>query len=87
MIQKGSLGLDGFFRRWILNKQQTGCLIAGLIFCQGDISVSGNIENILTRTMLPEMASECLSKLAIEEDITDIHVDVSEEGQFNYMIS
>lgn len=46
-----------------------------------------NIENILTRTMLPEMASECLSRLASEEDIKDIHVNVSEEGQFSYSIN
>ena len=46
-----------------------------------------NIENILTRTMLPEMASECLSRMANEEEISDIHVNVSEEGQFSYEIS
>lgn len=46
-----------------------------------------NIENILTRTMLPEMASECLSKMANAEDITDIHVNVSDEGQFSYAIN
>lgn len=46
-----------------------------------------NIENILTRTMLPEMASECLSRLANEQDISDIHVNVSEEGQFSYSIN
>lgn len=46
-----------------------------------------NIENILTRTMLPEMASECLSRLAGEKDIKDIHVNVSEEGQFSYSIN
>ena len=46
-----------------------------------------NIENILTRTMLPEMASECLSKLANEEDISDIHVNVSDEGLFTYAIN
>ena len=46
-----------------------------------------NIENILTRTMLPEMASECLSRLAGEKDIEDIHVNVSEEGQFSYAIN
>ena len=46
-----------------------------------------NIENILTRTMLPEMASECLSKLANEEDISDIRVNVSDEGQFSYLIN
>ncbi len=46
-----------------------------------------NIENILTRTMLPEMASECLSKMAKDEDIEEIHVNVSDEGQFSYAIN
>ncbi len=46
-----------------------------------------NIENILTRTMLPEMASECLSKMANDEDIEEIHVNVSDEGQFSYAIN
>lgn len=46
-----------------------------------------NIENILTRTMLPEMASECLSKMANEKDIEEIHVNVSDEGQFSYAIN
>lgn len=46
-----------------------------------------NIENILTRTMLPEMASECLSRMANNENISKIHVNVSEEGQFSYTIS
>ncbi|MCW8899159.1 MAG: type VI secretion system ATPase TssH [Gammaproteobacteria bacterium] len=46
-----------------------------------------NIENILTRTMLPEMASECLSRMANAEEITDIHVNVSDEGQFSYAIN
>ncbi len=46
-----------------------------------------NIENILTRTMLPEMASECLSRMANNESIDKIHVTVDEEGKFGYQIS
>ena len=46
-----------------------------------------NIENILTRTMLPEMASECLSRMANNETISKIHVGVDEEGGFSYSIS
>ena len=45
-----------------------------------------NIENILTRTMLPEMASECLSRMANNQAITKIHVSVDDEGKFGYMI-
>lgn len=46
-----------------------------------------NIENILTRTMLPEMALECLSRLAENQDINKIHVGSDEQGKFNYKIS
>ncbi|MFT6388061.1 MAG: type VI secretion system protein VasG [Cellvibrionaceae bacterium] len=46
-----------------------------------------NIENILTRTMLPELASECLGRMANGEDINAIHVDTTEDGAFNYRIT
>lgn len=46
-----------------------------------------NIENILTRTLLPELASECLSKMANADDISKIHVGVTEEGGFTYLLS
>ncbi len=46
-----------------------------------------NIENILTRTMLPALASECLSKMANGEEITTIHIGVDDEGIFTYQVS
>jgi len=46
-----------------------------------------NIENILNRTMLPEMATECLSRLASNNEINKISVGVTEEGLFTYEIS
>lgn len=46
-----------------------------------------NIENILTRTLLPEMAVECLTRMSNNEEITNIHVNVCEEGIFSYDIS
>ena len=36
-----------------------------------------NIENILSRTMLPSMATECLSMMAEGKEITKIHVGVT----------
>lgn len=45
-----------------------------------------NIENILTRSMLPQMASECLGRMANGEGITKIHVGCDEEGGFTYAI-
>lgn len=46
-----------------------------------------NIENILNRTMLPEMASECLSRMAANETIERIHVTVDDDGKFGYQIN
>lgn len=45
-----------------------------------------NIENILTRTLLPALAAECLAKMANGETINSIHVGVNEEGLFSYQI-
>ncbi len=46
-----------------------------------------NIENILTKTMLPELASECLSMMANNIEIANIYVDVTDEGCFEYTIN
>lgn len=45
-----------------------------------------NIENILTRTMLPELASECLSRMSSGEEISKIDVGVTDDGLFSYQI-
>lgn len=45
-----------------------------------------NIENILTRSMLPELASECLGRMAKGEEIKKVHVGCTEEGKFTYQI-
>lgn len=55
--------------------------------CQEVDTGARNIENILTRSMLPEMAIECLSRLSNSQEISKIHVGVTEEGQFTYEIS
>lgn len=45
-----------------------------------------NIENILTHTVLPALAGECLSRMANGDEITTIHIGVDEEGNFNYAL-
>ena len=44
------------------------------------------IENILNKTLLPELASECLHHMANEEPVQAIHVGVTEEGDFTYQV-
>jgi len=55
--------------------------------CQEVDTGARNIENILTRTLLPELAGECLSKMAREESIDNIHISVGENGQFSYAVN
>ena len=45
-----------------------------------------NIENILTHSVLPELASECLARMANGEEISSIHIGVDEEGGFSYIL-
>ncbi len=44
-----------------------------------------NIENILTKTLLPALAAECLSKMALSESIQSIHVGINDQEQFTYV--
>lgn len=55
--------------------------------CQESDTGARNIETILNRTLLPELASECLEKMANEEVISQVHIGVDEEGNFSYRIN
>jgi len=46
-----------------------------------------NIEAILNKTLLPELATECLSRMAEGESINTIHIGVDEQDTFSYQIS
>jgi len=46
-----------------------------------------NIETILNRTLLPELASECLSRMAKGDIISNIHVAVDDAAAFTYDIN
>lgn len=46
-----------------------------------------NIENIITRSILPNLATECIAKMANNEKISAIHIGVEDEGAFTYTIS
>ncbi len=54
--------------------------------CQDADTGARNIENILTRTMLPALASECLSRMANNEAINSVHIGATEEGGFSYQL-
>ena len=46
-----------------------------------------NIENIINKTILPELAEKCLLKVAESAEINKIHVKVDETGRFSYEIN
>lgn len=46
-----------------------------------------NVDHILTRTLLPELSGELLSRMASGQPVTKIHVTVGENGNFQYEIS
>jgi len=46
-----------------------------------------NIENILTRTLLPQLATECLARLSDNLEINNVDVDVDDDGLFSYTIA
>ena len=46
-----------------------------------------NVDHILTRTLLPEVAREFLARLAAGETITKVHVAVDAEGGLQYEIA
>lgn len=55
--------------------------------CQEVDTGARNIENILTRTLLPQLAGECLAKMATEDSIQNIHIGATDTGQFTYTLN
>lgn len=54
--------------------------------CQEADTGARNIEAILNHTLLPALASECLSKMAEGKEIKKVHVGATEEGGFKYLV-
>ena len=55
--------------------------------CQESDTGARNIETILSRTVLPALASECLAKMAEGEEVTKVHIGATEDGDFTYQVS
>ncbi len=54
--------------------------------CQEVDTGARNIENILSRSLLPELATECLTRMSQSEAISKIHIGVTDDGKFTYGI-
>ncbi len=52
--------------------------------CKEVESGARNVDHILTRSLLPDLSSEFLSRIADGLPITTVHVGVDEEGRFKY---
>ena len=52
--------------------------------CKESSSGARNIENILSRTLLPELSGEVLSRMAAGEEISTIAVGMAADGAFHY---
>jgi type VI secretion system protein VasG len=46
-----------------------------------------NVDQILTRTLLPDMSGEFLARMAMSQAVSRVHLSVSDGGAFTYEIS
>jgi type VI secretion system protein VasG len=54
--------------------------------CQEVETGARNIEHLINGNMLPALSAECLSRMASEEPIHKVVVDIDADGQFSYQI-
>jgi len=54
--------------------------------CKEVESGARNVDHILTRTLLPEMSGEFLSRMATGQAVSQVHVNVGDGGKFKYEI-
>ena len=54
--------------------------------CQEVETGARNVEHLISGNMLPALSAECLGRMANEETISKIAVDIDEDGQFSYQI-
>jgi len=55
--------------------------------CKEVESGARNVDHILTRSLLPELAAEFLHRLALGQPITSVHVTADDAGAFRYEIA
>jgi type VI secretion system protein VasG len=55
--------------------------------CTESSSGARNVENILSRTLLPELSADVLARLADGATITRVSVGMNDDGTFRYVVS
>jgi type VI secretion system protein VasG len=46
-----------------------------------------NVDHIISRTLLPELSTEFLSRMATGQAVSKVHISVGPEGRFSYAVS
>jgi type VI secretion system protein VasG len=54
--------------------------------CKEVDSGARNVDHILTRSLLPEISQEFLTRMAAGEAVSGVHVTVDDAGAFRYAI-
>jgi type VI secretion system protein VasG len=55
--------------------------------CQEVASGARNVDNIVNRTLLPQLSAEFLARMAGEQSISAVNVDIGDDGRFLYRIT
>ena len=55
--------------------------------CKEVQSGARNVDQILTRSLLPELSQEFLTRMAAGDVLTSVHVDVDDQGSFRYQFA
>jgi type VI secretion system protein VasG len=55
--------------------------------CKEVQSGARNVDQILTRSLLPELSQEFLTRMVAGDELSRVHVDVDEQGNFRYQFS
>ena len=55
--------------------------------CKNVETGARNVDHILTGTLLPAVSKEILGRMAAEEPIAKVAVDVGEDGAFAYAVT
>jgi type VI secretion system protein VasG len=46
-----------------------------------------NVDHIISRTLLPELSTEFLAKMAVGQPVLSVHISVGPEGKFSYAVT
>ncbi|WP_419811120.1 type VI secretion system ATPase TssH [Bacterioplanoides sp.] len=54
--------------------------------CKDPDTGARNVENVISRSILPSLASQCLEAMASGQEISEIHMNLDKSGEFTFQI-